>query len=74
VVIRNPLGQATSKIERRFKEFLTNKEMDGQPGVPTKAALAGRSKRFKRAYAKRPSRPSFVDTGLYRGAFKSWFT
>ena len=74
-VIRDPLGQVTSKIERRFKQFLTNKEMDGlQPGVPTQAAQEGHSKRFKRSRAARAPRPSFVDSGLYRASSKAWFT
>src|SRR5579872_1341599 len=61
-------GSATSKIEDRFKQMLSNKELDslGYPGIPTAAAEAGVSHRFKRAYKKRASRPSFIDTGLFQ--------
>ena len=70
----DPFGTATSEIEDRFKQFLSTKEMEtlGYPGVPTLAALEGVSHRFKHAYAKRPARPSFIDTGLYQASFKSW--
>jgi hypothetical protein len=63
----------TSAIEHRFKQFLSLKEMDslGVPGVPTQAALAGKSKRFKSGYGPKP-RPSFIDTGLYQANFKAW--
>lgn len=67
-------GSATSKVEERFKEFLSLKEMDalGYPGVPTQASLRGVSHRFKHPYARRPPRPSFIDTGLYQSSFKAW--
>jgi len=66
-------GQATGNIDRMFKEFLANKEMEsmGIPGVPTLAAQEGHSKRFKQPYKKRKPRPSFIDTGLYQASFKS---
>jgi len=62
-----PFAEAESAIKERFDRFITQKEMDGlgYPGVPTKASLAGVSHRFKHPYARRPSRPSFVDTGLW---------
>jgi hypothetical protein len=70
---QNPFAQAESAIDNRFKQFLSLKEMDtlGVPGVPTLAALAGKSKRFKKGYGPKP-RPSFLDTGLYQANFKSW--
>ena len=70
----DPGAGATEKIQQRFREFLTNKEMDGLgiPGVPTQASIEGHSKRFKQPYKKRKSRPSFVDTGLYQAAMKVW--
>lgn len=69
----NPMGAATSEIETDFKRALSLREFDGRlQGVPTKAALAGVSHRFKHPRAKRPSRPSFIDTGLYQASFKSW--
>ena len=65
-----PFGAGTSQIEQRFRDFITNKEMDGATGVPTLASLEGVSKRFKRKRG--PVRPSFVDTGLYENSFRAW--
>lgn len=69
---QDPFGTATSEIDEMFKKFIDQKVMDslGYPGVPTKAALAGRSHRFKTKHG--PERPSFYDTGLYVDNFKSW--
>ena len=66
-VPKSAFAAAESKIENRFREFITNKEMDalGYPGVPTKAALHGVDHRKKHPYKKRAPRPSFIDTGLY---------
>ncbi len=63
-----------SEVEAMFQKFLDLKEMDalGIPGVPTAASLAGVSHRFKKPYAKRAPRPSFVDTGLYESSFRCW--
>jgi len=68
----DPFGTAGDDIKELFTKFIDQKEMDtmGYPGVPTKAALMGRSKRFKRN--KGPERPSFQDTGLYEDNFKAW--
>lgn len=65
---------ALSKMEDNFKQMLSQRELDmlGYPGIPTAAAMAGVSHRFKRPYAKRPPRPSFIDTGLYQASFKAW--
>lgn len=66
-------AEAEGEIEDAFRYFLSQQEMDGiQPGVPTKAALAGVSHRFAHPYAKRPARPSFIDTGLYEYSFSVW--
>lgn len=81
-------GTGTSEIEEMFRRFLSGREMDGLgiAGVPTAAALAGKSARFKSGYVKKirlripelgavtiqPSRPSFIDTGLYEGSMKAW--
>lgn len=68
-----PLAGAMSEIEHLFKDALTMQSYDFKiAGVPTAAALAGVSHRFKRAYVRRPSRPSFVDTGLYMASFRAW--
>ena len=42
----------------------------GVQGVPTKAALMGKSVRFKRKRG--PRRPSFIDSGTLQTSFKSW--
>jgi len=69
-----PFGSGISKVEDRFRAFITSKDIEkvGIPGVPTQAALRGVSHRFKRPYARRSARPSFVDTGLYVASFKAW--
>jgi hypothetical protein len=72
---QNPFSGGESAIDNRFKKFLSSKEMDalGVPGVPTQAALSGRSKRFKQKQKQsRGPRPSFIDTGLYQASFKAW--
>ena len=69
----SPSAEAMSEIESAFKHFLSQQEMDGvQSGVPTQAALDGVSHRFKHPHAKRPPRPSFIDTGLYQANFHAW--
>lgn len=66
----DPTIAAMGTIEKRFQDFLTHEEMAGWPGVPTQAALEGRSSRFK---GKRgPRRPSLIDTGTYLASFKAW--
>ena len=69
------LATATSQMEHLFKESLSMRAYDGLlSGVPTGAAQRGVSHRFKRPYAKRPPRPSFIDTGLYQASFRVWTT
>lgn len=71
----DPFGGATSKIDERFSDFLTNREMEqiGYKGVPTLAAIEGVNHRLKHPYSrKNPRRPSFIDTGLYQASSKSW--
>ena len=69
-------NQACANIETRFKQFLSNQEMDRKiGGVPTEASLLGISSRFKdrrNKKKKRGPRPSFIDTGLYQSSFKAW--
>lgn len=67
-------NRALSDIKHQFSQFLTMKEMDalGYPGIPTKASLAGINHRMKHPYAKRPARPSFIDTGQYMASFIAW--
>lgn len=68
-VSNDPFGEATSFIEDEFKQFLSSAEIEryGIEGVPTQAALEGYNPRLKKKRGKR--RPSFVATGLLRGAF-----
>jgi hypothetical protein len=69
----DPFGGATSKIEDRFRQFLSLGEMEklGYPGVPTKASLKGVNNRMKNNQGT-PGRPSFRDTGLYEASFQAW--
>jgi len=68
----NPFLEATSEIQSRFKKFISDQTMErmGIPGVPTQAALLGRSSRLKKGRG--PRRPSFRDTGLYQSSFMAW--
>ncbi len=69
----NLTAEAEGEIEAAFRLFLSQQEMDGiVGGVPTQAALNGVSHRFKHPYAKRPARPSFIDTGQYQASMKAW--
>lgn len=63
---------ATGKIETRFKQFLSKREIEtmGIGGVPTEAAIKGVSHRMKKR--KKGRRPSFIDTGLYQQSMKAW--
>ena len=65
-----------SAIEERFRRFIDDRELDGRvSGVPTQAALKGVNHRLKHPYAKsNPSRPSFLDTGLYQANARVWIS
>jgi hypothetical protein len=67
-------NRAGGAIQTMFNTFLDSGEIEhmGVPGVPTLAALHGVSHRFAHPYAKRPPRPSFIDTGLYETNFRAW--
>lgn len=68
----DPFGDGTSAIENMFKDALSNREFDGLiNGVPTRAAVKGKSNRFK-SKKSGGSRPSFIDTGQYQASFKAW--
>ena len=71
----DPLQGASDEIAGAFRHFLMSSEIEsyGIPGVPTKAALEGKSARFKSGNAGGP-RPSFVDTSLYELSARCWFT
>lgn len=66
----DPFSEAMSKTHDLFVKFLDNQEMNGKPGVPTKRALDGISKRFK--MKKGEPRPSFIDTGAYQASMRAW--
>lgn len=68
----NAFDGGTSAIDAMFRHFIAAKEMDalGYPGIPTLASLQGVSSRFKTRHG--PPRPSFIDSGQYQAAFKSW--
>lgn len=68
----DPYGTAMNKIGQEFRVYIDIEEITktGVPGVPTQAALIGKSKRFKRQRG--PRRPSFIDSGDYQQSFSSW--
>ncbi|HAV8980451.1 TPA: hypothetical protein JLE55_002849 [Escherichia coli] len=67
---KDPLAESMSRIHDLFVAFLDNTEMNGLPGVPTRRALLGISKRFKNK--KGDPRASFIDTGNYQAAMRAW--
>ena len=70
----DPTSSGMEKIRVMFNRFLDEGEVEriGIKGVPTLAAIHGVSHRFAHPYARRGSRPSFIDTGLYESSFRSW--
>jgi len=86
----DPFAESMVEIERRFKqEYLSERGVEkiGIAGVPTKAALEGKSIRFKgrlnaaqwvkgkRGKVSRKigvRRPSFIDSGVLQASFKAW--
>jgi hypothetical protein len=81
----DPFAAAMENIQSDFRDFLDSHGMDGQKGVPTRAALTGKSSRYKRfspaaagfIQGKKKNapgipRPSFIDSGLYQATFKAW--
>lgn len=67
---QDPLAESMSKVHNLFVAFLDNQEMNGMPGVPTRRALDGISKRLKNK--KGDPRASFIDTGTYQAAMRAW--
>ena len=70
--VQDPFIAGTEQIDQDFRHFLDIEKMAqlGVPGVPTGAALMGKSIRFKRKRG--PRRPSFIDSGILQTSFKSW--
>jgi hypothetical protein len=59
------------EVEEKFRYNLSNRKYDGViGGVPTKASLLGISHLRQDPYAAKDSRPSFVDTGMYKESFR----
>ena len=71
-VVGDPFAAGTAEIDQEFRHFLDTEEMAqlGVPGVPTKAALMGKSIRLKQKRG--APRPSFIDSGVLQDSFKSW--
>jgi len=69
-----PFLGAFSAIRHDFDQFITTEEIERQGirGVPTQAALKGKSKRFKGGKNPAGRRPSFFDSGLYLSSFIAW--
>jgi hypothetical protein len=62
-----------NRIEARFRQNLAKRKYDGLiSGVPTVAAQRGVSHKYIHPFARRASRPSFIDTGLYQRSFRAW--
>lgn len=80
----HPYCSAMSKIEHRFRQFLSNREIERMQfaprtriadhallQIPTKAALKGiRHRHGKVSGGSR--RPSFIDSGLLQTSFRAW--
>jgi hypothetical protein len=63
------MNSRTNKIEKLFRSFIHNEEMNGMvDGVPTKAS---KGKKRKRGIST-PKRPSFERSGIYRASFRCW--
>lgn len=83
---RPAYASGLQKIQIMMKRWLSTQEIEGSgiPGVPTKAALMGKSSRFKsglnqvsmkkfnKGIRQGARRPSFIDTGLYEASMKAW--
>lgn len=82
--VSDPFVAGTEQITADFKHFISSQEAEtvGLPGVPTQAALMGKSTRFK-GKAKRGARPkgqvtygvrrpSFIDSGIFINSLKTW--
>ena len=86
--VGDPFADASEKIDQDFMDFLSTQKVEkmGISGVPTKAALEGKSFRFKNVTPqdyvkgkrssgvkkKGPRRPSFIYSGVLQASFKSW--
>lgn len=63
------MGPKTKNIEKLFRGFLDQEEMNGMvEGVPTKISHGKKRKRGRST----PARPSFERSGIYRASFRCW--
>jgi hypothetical protein len=70
-VSKKNLQPGMQEIVGMFRSFIDNEEMNGRPGIPAQASLMGiRHRRGHRI--RHGSRPSFVDTGIYKASFRAW--
>lgn len=68
------LGGVASEITDILKQGISQRELDGYPGIPTLAARRGVNHRLLHPYARgNPERPSFIDTSQYQTSIMSWF-
>ena len=74
-------GKANDAVTQMFRDMLNKRGFDGiVDGAPTLRAEMGISRRFKSGFTTkkikgkqvRISRPSFIDTQLYRNSSKTW--
>ena len=67
---RDPFLDAEQRIEALFRNFLETGEIESiHPDLPSFAALAGKSRRFKSGYG--PERPSLIDTGQFMRSMRA---
>lgn len=82
----HPYGAAMSRIEHRFRQFISNREIERMQfaprtriadrallTIPTKAALLGVSHRHGKV-SRGPRRASFRDSGMLETSFRAWVT
>jgi hypothetical protein len=63
------MNPKTKRIEKLFRGFLDQEEMNGMvPGVPTKISRGRHRKRGKSTR----QRPSFERSGIYKASFRCW--
>lgn len=71
--IKDPFAEMGAEVEQGFRQWLLQGEIEtlGLEGIPTKAAQERKSSRFKKGVGP-AERPSFIETGTYELAVRSW--
>jgi hypothetical protein len=94
VTVSNTFAVSGEEITDKMHKFITSQEVErvaagyGEQGIPTQAALEGRSYRFEKgvtakryvkgkrgkgkAVIKRAPRPSFMYSGVFEASLKGW--